>query len=66
MKDKNSVDWTKICAQMEKWVQQPENVKTPGREWVYEGRKHRIIVEALEICRIINSFAFMESQSFCI
>lgn len=47
MKDKNSVDWTKICAQMEKWVQQPENVKTPGREWVYEGRKHRVIVEAL-------------------
>lgn len=47
VKDKNSVDWTKICAQMEKWVKQPENVKTPGREWVYEGRKHRIIIEAL-------------------
>lgn len=32
---------------MEKWVKQPENVKTPGREWVYEGRKHRIIIETL-------------------
>lgn len=47
VKDKNSISWTEICAQMEKWVNQPDNAKTPGREWVYEGRKHRIIIEEL-------------------
>lgn len=45
VKDKSAVDWIAICDQMKKWVNESIYVKTPGREWVYEGKKHRIIAE---------------------
>lgn len=45
VKDKNELDIEKTCTQMWDWVDQPTNKKHPGREWVYDGRKHRIIIE---------------------
>ncbi len=45
VKDKNELDIEKTRAQMWEWVNQPANKKHPGREWVYDGRKHRIIIE---------------------
>ena len=45
VRDKQKVDWQQLCRQMQQWVDTPYNTKHPGREWVYEGRKHRITVE---------------------
>lgn len=43
--DKTEIDEENIRRQMQEWVDEPTNKKHPGREWVYDGRKHRIIVE---------------------
>ena len=45
VQDKSAVDVAEIKKQMQEWVDEPINKKHPGREWVYDGRKHRIIVE---------------------
>ena len=47
VQDKSAVNIDEIKAQMQEWVDEPINKKHPGREWVYDGRKHRIIVEKL-------------------
>lgn len=43
--DKEKLDRENACARMWNWVNEPVNKKHPGREWVYDGRKHRILVE---------------------
>ena len=45
--DKTAIDIEQLKRQMQEWVDEPTNKKHPGREWVYEGRKHRIIIEKL-------------------
>lgn len=45
VKDKSKLDITNILKQMQNWVAEPSDKKHPGREWVYEGYKHRIIIE---------------------
>lgn len=45
VKDKSKLDIAKLKKQMQSWVDEPADKKHPGREWVYEGRKHRIIIE---------------------
>jgi hypothetical protein len=45
VKDKSRLDWEAAKKQMWEWVNTPIHRKHPGREWVYEGRKHRIIAE---------------------
>lgn len=45
VKDKSKVDWNKIYNQMTSWISIDPRKKHPGREWVYDGKKHRIIVE---------------------
>lgn len=47
--DKSKENYETIKEQLRKWVSITENKKNPGREWVYEGRKHRIIVEKMLI-----------------
>lgn len=42
--DKNLIDRKLIKNIMWNWVNEPIK-KHPGREWIYDGRKHRIIVE---------------------
>lgn len=45
VKDKSKHDIAKLKKQMKSWVDEPANKKHPGREWVYDGRKHRIYIE---------------------
>lgn len=45
VKDKNKLDIPKLVDQMQSWVDEPADKKHPGREWVYDGRKHRIVIE---------------------
>lgn len=42
--DKATVDQNSIRTTVESWVSTPKG-KHPGREWVYDGRKSRILVE---------------------
>ncbi len=43
--DKTKMDYNRIYRQMSSWLNEPVNKKNPGREWVYDGMKHRIIIE---------------------
>lgn len=45
VKDKTRLDIPELMKQMRTWVDEPVEKKHPGREWVYDGRKHRIIIE---------------------
>lgn len=45
VKDKDKMDGNAVRQQMLEWVNEPVNKKHPGREWVYDGRKHRIVAE---------------------
>lgn len=36
---------------MTEWINEPINKKNPGREWCYDNRKHRIIIEAKLDCK---------------
>jgi hypothetical protein len=45
VRDKSALDLDAVKKQMWEWVNTPPTAKHPGREWVYEGRKHRIIAE---------------------
>lgn len=45
--DKNKFDWNTNYKKMNSWVHYSYEKKQPGREWVYDGKPHRIIVEEL-------------------
>lgn len=45
VEDKDRMDVNDAIKRMREWVNYPINVKYPGREWVYDKKKHRIIVE---------------------
>ena len=45
VKDKCKLNIPNCINQMQNWVNEPNDKKHPGREWVYEGHKHRIIIE---------------------
>lgn len=47
VKDKSMLDEAAVRRQMAEWVHEPVHKKHPGREWVYDGRKHRIIAEKM-------------------
>lgn len=47
VEDKDSLDIDSVKQIMRGWVNSPTNKKNLGREWLYEGRKHRIIAEKL-------------------
>ena len=49
VENKKSIDKEFTYSKMLEWVNEPINRKHPGREWVYEGRKHRIIIEKILI-----------------
>lgn len=43
--DKSKLNIGQTIQQLDQWVAEPVNVKHPGREWVYDGMRHRIVVE---------------------
>lgn len=43
--DKSKVDLAEIKEKMKHWVGKESRYKNPGREWVYDNQKHRIIAE---------------------
>lgn len=47
VQDKSKMDEKAVRKQMLEWVNEPVNKKHPGREWVYDGRKHRIVAEKM-------------------
>lgn len=47
--DKSKLNIVAARTVMEKWVNEAANIKNYGREWAYNGKKHRIIAEKLLI-----------------
>lgn len=47
--DKSKLNINEAKSLMQKWVDEPVDKKNAGREWVYDGNKHRIIAERLLI-----------------
>lgn len=47
VEDKSKLNIADANAQMESWIRTPINKKNYGREWVYDGKPHRIIIEKL-------------------
>lgn len=45
VKDKDELNIQELTKLMQSWVDEPIDKKHPGREWVYDGHKHRIIIE---------------------
>lgn len=45
--DKGRIDIQEAEKTVSSWIDKPLTCKSPGREWVYENRKHRIIAEKL-------------------
>lgn len=43
--DKRTTDMIELKEIMQKWVNEPIDKKHPGREWPYDNRKHRIVIE---------------------
>lgn len=44
-KNKNIIDVSDIKAKMLQWIKSSTSFRQGGREWVYGGKKHRIIIE---------------------
>lgn len=45
VQNKSDLNKNEAIKEMWNWVNEPINKKHPGREWVYDGRKHKIIAE---------------------
>lgn len=45
VQDKTKADIQAIKKQLQKWLDRPSTGKHSGREWVYENKKHRILIE---------------------
>lgn len=57
--NKASMNKAEIMEKMKQWVSEPINKKHPGREWVYDGKKHRILVEKyLEVAGDLPDYKF--------
>ena len=71
VKDKTQLDIAAVRKRMQEWVNYPYKGKHPGREWPYEGKKHRIIVEKfLEIPHVedlpdYKFFCFNGNPLYC-
>ncbi|MBQ7850805.1 MAG: carbonic anhydrase [Clostridia bacterium] len=45
VEEKDKADLDAIRAQLQSWLNSSTRLKNPGREWVYDSQKHRIIAE---------------------
>lgn len=64
VQDKSQMDEDAVRKQMWDWVNEPVHSKHPGREWVYEGRKHRIVAEKF-IASDENDGGLIDYKFFC-
>ena len=64
VKDKSKMDEVAVRAKLQEWVNEPTNKKHPGREWVYDGRKHRIIIEKF-IDSDVEQGGLIDYKFFC-
>ena len=45
VRDKSQADIPAIKTQLTQWLARPSTGKNSGREWVYENKKHRVVIE---------------------
>lgn len=62
--NKKDVSKEIIYNRLKKWIDEPYNKKHTGREWVYDGRPHRIILEKL-ITSDKDSGGLIDYKFFC-
>lgn len=62
VRDKAQCDWNALKKRLAAWVRRSPAAKNCGREWVYEGRPHRIIAERYIPC---GEGEFTEYKFFC-
>lgn len=62
VRNKDSLDKEKLLNRLSRWVNTPIKNKNVGREWVYENRKHRILIEKLLDC---NNGDLPDYKFFC-
>lgn len=65
VKDKSTLDEAAVRRQMAEWVHEPVHKKHPGREWVYDGRKHRIIAEKMITAKNECGGGVIDYKFFC-
>lgn len=63
VENKNKMNEQQVRKQMREWVNEPVNMKHPGREWVYDNKKHRIIIEKMLIAEGKNDLP--DYKFFC-
>lgn len=63
-KDKKQFDINKARQQMRQWLKSSSSYKTGGREWVYGGKKHRILIEQY-LPSIENDGGLIDYKFFC-
>lgn len=61
--DKSKLDIERVRMQMNSWVDKVPK-KSPGREWVYDNQKHRIIIEKFIESNIENG-GLIDYKFFC-
>lgn len=70
VRNKKKADLLKIKEEIQKWVSRPINKKNAGREWVYDGKKHRILIEEFLACNDTNlsdyKFFCFYGKPFCL
>ena len=63
IENKNDADFQNIKNTITSWVQTPYRKKNVGREWVYDNKKHRIIIEKL--LKVDDSGDLPDYKFFC-
>ena len=64
VKNKNKLNINETIERMKEWTNYPYKGKHPGREWAYEGKKHRIIVEKY-LTDLNQPNGIMDYKFFC-
>lgn len=63
VKDKSKVNYNELKLEMLSWVKIRNSSKHPGREWVYDNQKHRIIIEKYIECD--DKYGLTDYKFFC-
>ena len=61
--DKKKVNLNEIREEIKRWVGKESRNKNPGREWVYDSQRHRIVAEKYLICKDVEDLP--DYKFFC-